>query len=100
MVAHFICQMAYLTSYGLSKEILAQVKDGWGPLCQFLGLPVPDTSFPNVNDTEAMRRGIRMLKVGVSSGDQALPKGSQSISLQIMIINQPGSLSTGTVTRS
>ncbi len=25
------------------------VSDGWGPLCKFLGLPVPDTPFPNVN---------------------------------------------------
>ncbi len=25
------------------------VGDGWGPLCDFLGLPVPDTPFPNIN---------------------------------------------------
>lgn len=24
--------------------------DGWGPLCQFLGTPVPDVPFPHVND--------------------------------------------------
>ena len=23
--------------------------DGWGPLCDFLGLPVPDTPFPRTN---------------------------------------------------
>ena len=27
-----------------------QVKDGWGPLCAFLGKPVPDEPFPRTND--------------------------------------------------
>jgi len=27
------------------------VKDGWEPLCDFLGVPIPDIPFPNVNDS-------------------------------------------------
>lgn len=27
-----------------------QVKDGWGPLCGFLGKPVPADPFPRTND--------------------------------------------------
>lgn len=27
-----------------------QVKDGWGPLCTFLGVPVPAIPFPRTND--------------------------------------------------
>ena len=27
------------------------VKDGWEPLCEFLGLPVPDIPFPNIADS-------------------------------------------------
>lgn len=27
-------------------------KEGWPPLCEFLGLPVPDVPFPRINDTE------------------------------------------------
>jgi hypothetical protein len=27
-----------------------QVKQGWGPLCDFLGVPVPDEPFPRSND--------------------------------------------------
>lgn len=27
--------------------------DGWEPLCEFVGVPVPDAPFPRVNDTEA-----------------------------------------------
>jgi len=34
-----------------------EVKQGWGPLCEFLGLPVPDVPFPNVNDTAEIENG-------------------------------------------
>ena len=33
------------------RLLVFQVKEGWGPLCQFLGVPVPEEAFPNVNDT-------------------------------------------------
>ena len=29
------------------------LNDGWGPLCQFLNVPVPDEPFPRVNDAKA-----------------------------------------------
>ncbi|GAA4633031.1 sulfotransferase family protein [Actinoallomurus vinaceus] len=29
-----------------------QVKQGWGPLCDFLGVPVPDEPFPRSNDRQ------------------------------------------------
>lgn len=35
-----------------SKLLIWQVADGWEPLCDFLGVPVPDTPFPNTNNTE------------------------------------------------
>jgi len=31
------------------------VKEGWEPLCEFLGIPVPKTSFPHVNDRAVVR---------------------------------------------
>ena len=33
-----------------------QVADGWGPLCDFLGLPVPDSTFPHDNSAEVFHR--------------------------------------------
>jgi hypothetical protein len=30
--------------------LVYQVKEGWGPLCDFLGVPVPAGSFPRTND--------------------------------------------------
>ncbi|HWC33412.1 MAG TPA: sulfotransferase [Mycobacteriales bacterium] len=32
-----------------------QPSDGWGPICERLGLPVPDEPFPHVNTTEDFR---------------------------------------------
>ena len=36
-----------------------KVKQGWKPLCDFLDLPVPDSEFPRVNDTQAMQQAGR-----------------------------------------
>jgi hypothetical protein len=35
-----------------SRLLVYEVGSGWGPLCEFLGLPVPDTAYPSVNSTE------------------------------------------------
>ncbi|WP_374574784.1 sulfotransferase family protein [Phenylobacterium sp.] len=32
------------------RLLVYQVKEGWGPLCGFLGAPAPDTPFPRTND--------------------------------------------------
>ena len=44
------------------RLLVFEVKEGWGPLCQFLGVPVPEEPFPNVNDTPSMLRRIRIMK--------------------------------------
>lgn len=35
-----------------SRLLVYEVREGWGPLCAFLGVPVPDAAFPNTNSTE------------------------------------------------
>ena len=35
-----------------SQLLVFQVKDGWEPLCAFLGIPVPDGPFPRTNDRD------------------------------------------------
>ena len=37
------------------KLLVYDVRDGWEPLCEFLGVPVPQESFPQLNDTQAMK---------------------------------------------
>ncbi len=38
------------------RLLIFEARQGWGPLCAFLGVPVPDEPFPHVNDTASMRR--------------------------------------------
>ncbi|MFP5320932.1 MAG: sulfotransferase family protein [Acidimicrobiia bacterium] len=40
------------------RLLVFDVADGWGPLCEFLGVPVPDEQFPHVNDRSSMRRKL------------------------------------------
>lgn len=48
-----------------SKRLLVyDVRSGWAPLCHFLGVPVPETPFPHVNDRgefQAMIARMRLL---------------------------------------
>ena len=43
--------------------LVFSVKEGWQPLCSFLGLPVPSIPFPNINDRKAVGRLSLVLKV-------------------------------------
>lgn len=45
------------------RLLVYEVKQGWEPLCAFLGKPVPATPFPNVNDTAEFRGRIRLMKI-------------------------------------
>ena len=33
-----------------AQLLVYEVKEGWGPLCEFLGMPVPSDPFPRTND--------------------------------------------------
>ena len=44
------------------RLLVFEVKQGWGPLCQFLGVPVPEEPFPNVNDTKEQLDRMRGAK--------------------------------------
>ena len=37
------------------KLLVFNVKQGWKPLCDFLGVPVPDIPFPRINSTKEFR---------------------------------------------
>jgi hypothetical protein len=42
------------------KLLVYEVKEGWGPLCEFLGVEVPrEKPFPHLNDTGTFRTMIR-----------------------------------------
>jgi hypothetical protein len=49
------------------RLLVYEVKEGWGPLCSFLGVPVPEgTPFPHLNDAAEFRtriqRGARFVR--------------------------------------
>jgi Sulfotransferase domain len=40
------------------RLLVFEVAQGWEPLCSFLGVPVPETPFPRLNDTAAFHDGL------------------------------------------
>jgi hypothetical protein len=40
------------------KLLVFQVEQGWEPLCNFLGCPIPDVPFPRVNDTAQFQQHL------------------------------------------
>lgn len=46
------------------RLLVYNVKDGWAPLCGFLGVPVPEGKpFPFINERKSFKRWILLLKV-------------------------------------
>ena len=44
------------------KLLVYDVKEGWGPLCEFLGVEAPDKPFPHLNDGEIFRGRIKRIR--------------------------------------
>ncbi len=44
------------------RLLVFDVREGWPPLCRFLGVAIPDTPFPNVNDRASMLRALAVLR--------------------------------------
>jgi hypothetical protein len=44
------------------RLLVFSVRDGWEPLCAFLGRSVPDTPFPNINDRREVQLVLRTVQ--------------------------------------
>jgi len=44
------------------RLLIHSAKDGWQPLCDFLGVPVPDGPYPWVNESISFKRNLRIIK--------------------------------------
>lgn len=56
------CLPACYDTAGLPRSLQLlefSVREGWEPLCEFLGVPVPDEPFPRINSTEEMTNRIK-----------------------------------------
>ena len=57
-----------------------KVKEGWGPLCEFLSLPVPDEDFPHINSREETRALIeKMTSAKGGMSEEAMKAAGQSV---------------------
>ncbi len=51
------------------KLLVYDVKEGWGPLCDFLGVEAPeDEPFPHLNDTGIFRKRVRLVLALAAAG--------------------------------
>ena len=51
------------------RLLVYQVKDGWEPLCAFLGVPVPEKRpFPHANDRAEMQQFMRQIQLAIQIG--------------------------------
>jgi hypothetical protein len=44
------------------RLLIHEAKEGWGPLCKFLEVPVPNKPYPRVNDTQSMKNQFTRLQ--------------------------------------
>ncbi len=49
-------------AFAEDRLLVFHPREGWEPLCTFLGKPVPATEFPNVNDRAEFKKRIGMFK--------------------------------------
>ena len=45
------------------RLLIYNVDEGWKPLCDFLNVPIPDDSFPYIDDTPELRKSQQNLKL-------------------------------------
>jgi hypothetical protein len=45
------------------RLLVYEVKEGWGPLCEFLGVPEPEEPLPRLNDAAQMRLGMKAVSM-------------------------------------
>lgn len=43
------------------KLLVMNISEGWKPLCEFLGKPIPDAPFPRVNDTASFQKHVQFV---------------------------------------
>jgi len=51
------------------RLLVFEVSEGWGPLCAFLGVPVPDTPFPRENSREEFKSRLAAGRPGGGAPD-------------------------------
>jgi len=81
MVAYFEQRNAdIIASAPAERFLLFKVKDGWGPLCEFLDIPTPDEDFPHINSREETRLLIEKMTSGEGGmSEEAMVTAGKSV---------------------
>jgi hypothetical protein len=45
-----------------ARLLVFDAKDGWAPLCRFLGVAQPDEAFPQLNDTATIQEMMKQMR--------------------------------------
>lgn len=62
-IAHYHQHIADVKAAVPADRLLVFSADqGWQPLCEFLGVPVPESEFPNINDRAAIKKTLNDLR--------------------------------------
>ena len=64
------------------RLLVFEVKDGWEPLCRFLGVPVPDEAFPHANDAVRIRRALLAARIVGWGSIVAIAAGALALALR------------------
>jgi hypothetical protein len=63
-IASYLDWIDEVKSHFPSEKLLVyNVSEGWEPLCSYLNVPVPNESFPHLNDRNSFTRLIRLLRL-------------------------------------
>ena len=69
------------------RLLVYDVKEGWEPLCEFLGVEVPEGKpFPHLNDTEAFRKRVRRRERMAKALTFALIGGVSPVALALLYL--------------
>ena len=62
-VALFKSHRAEVCSHVPADQLFVfDVQEGWEPLCKFLDVPIPDSPFPNINNSDEVRLVFNTIK--------------------------------------
>jgi hypothetical protein len=63
------------------RLLIFEVKQGWAPLCNFLGVDIPDEPFPHVNDTKSFLENMQ--SGSITSGEEAQKMNERSQAIRV-----------------
>jgi hypothetical protein len=53
-----------------ARLLVFDVREGWAPLCRFLGVPIPGEPFPRLNDTASTQAVIKRMNESIRRGSR------------------------------